>query len=236
MSNDTTNRGQRIQERLHRRGRTPRLERSAIIQAALQLVDEQGLDSLTLRALANKLGVRAPALYWHVTNKQELIDEMARAMLDNNTNWDFQRNTETWQEWLKLVARKRRQILLSHRDGARILAGANMAKAKVTPHSIELTLQVMVEAGFTPQEAWKYHLAIAHYVIGSVFEMQEEPEIEAAERQSMLNSLKDHADEFPVLVSLLSNKPPHSRIEFRESAFEAGLDVIIKGLETTLAK
>lgn len=217
-----------------RRGRTPRLERSAIIQTALQLVDEQGLDSLTLRALANKLGVRAPALYWHVTNKQELIDEMARAMLDGQTSWYPQKENEPWQEWLKNVARKRRQILLSHRDGARILAGANMARAKIAPLGIEMTLQVMVTAGFSPQEAWKYHLAIAHYVIGSVFEMQEEPEIERTEREGMLNSLKDHADEFPIMASLLANRTSNTRTAFRESAFEAGLDVIIKGLEATL--
>jgi hypothetical protein len=95
---------------------------------------------------------------------------------------------------------------------------------------------VLVDAGFSPQEAWKYHLSIAHYVIGSVFEMQEEPEIESTDRQGMLDSLKNRADEFPIIASLLSNRPPNSRMEFRESAFEAGLDVIIKGLEATLAK
>lgn len=235
MSNEITNRQQGTGQ-LRRRGRTPRLERTAIIQAALELVDEQGLDSLTLRALANKLGVRAPALYWHVTNKQELIDEMARAMLDAHASWHMQKGTETWQEWLKDTARKRRQILLSHRDGARILAGANMVKAQITPQGIEMTLQVLVDAGFTAQEAWKYHLAIAHYVIGSVFEMQEEPEIERTEREATLNSLKDRANEFPIMASLLAKKMSHTRTEFRENAFESGLDVIIKGLEATLAK
>ena len=52
------------------------LDRQVIVNAALALLDEDGIDALTLRALAARLGVQAPALYWHVRNKQELLDEM----------------------------------------------------------------------------------------------------------------------------------------------------------------
>ena len=47
------------------------------MQAALDLLDEAGMDGLTVRALASRLGVQAPALYWHVPSKQALLDEMA---------------------------------------------------------------------------------------------------------------------------------------------------------------
>jgi hypothetical protein len=66
--------------------------------------------------------------------------------------------------------------------------------------------------------------------------MQEEPEIERVERETMLESIKQNAEEFPIMASLLAQKMPNARQEFRERAFEAGLDVIIKGLEATLAK
>ena len=46
----------------------------AIVQAALDLLDETGMDGLTVRALASRLGVQAPALYWHVPSKQALLD------------------------------------------------------------------------------------------------------------------------------------------------------------------
>ena len=53
------------------------LTKAAIVQAALDLLDEAGMDGLTVRALASRLGVQAPALYWHVRSKQALLDEMA---------------------------------------------------------------------------------------------------------------------------------------------------------------
>ncbi|HEX8806526.1 MAG TPA: TetR family transcriptional regulator, partial [Candidatus Aquilonibacter sp.] len=56
---------------------TKGLSRETIVQAALELLNELGIDGLTVRALASRLGVRAPTLYWHVKNKQELLDEMA---------------------------------------------------------------------------------------------------------------------------------------------------------------
>src|ERR1700728_2694692 len=53
------------------------LTKTAIVRAALDLLDEAGMDGLTVRALASRLGVQAPALYWHVRGKQALLDEMA---------------------------------------------------------------------------------------------------------------------------------------------------------------
>ena len=57
-------------------GRPKGLNRADIVQAALDLLDEKGIDAVTVRAVATRLGVKAPALYWHVENKQALLDEM----------------------------------------------------------------------------------------------------------------------------------------------------------------
>ena len=50
------------------------LSRDTVVRAALELLDEVGLADLTLRGVAERLGVQAPALYWHVRNRQDLID------------------------------------------------------------------------------------------------------------------------------------------------------------------
>ena len=52
------------------------LSKAAVVQAALDVLNEDGMDGVTVRAVARRLGVQAPALYWHVKNKQELLDEM----------------------------------------------------------------------------------------------------------------------------------------------------------------
>src|SRR5262249_31947220 len=59
-----------------------KLERDGVVRVALRLLDEWGLDGLSLRRLAAELGVKAPALYWYFESKQELLDEMADAMLE----------------------------------------------------------------------------------------------------------------------------------------------------------
>ena len=55
----------------------PRLDRSQIVQAALDLLDAVGFDGLTMRSLAKKLGVKAASLYWHVHDKQDLLSLLA---------------------------------------------------------------------------------------------------------------------------------------------------------------
>ncbi len=61
---------------------TPGLSREAVIQAALELLDAAGVDGLSMRAVAERLGVRAASLYWHVRDKEQLLDSVAEAILD----------------------------------------------------------------------------------------------------------------------------------------------------------
>ena len=51
--------------------------RDDVIHTAIQLLEEVGLDGLTLRRLATELGISAPTLYWHFRDKRELLDAMA---------------------------------------------------------------------------------------------------------------------------------------------------------------
>lgn len=57
------------------------LTRQEIARSGLRLLNEVGLNGLTLRLIAGDLGVKAPVLYWHLKNKQELLDRMATQML-----------------------------------------------------------------------------------------------------------------------------------------------------------
>lgn len=98
-----------------------RLERPIVVREALKLLNEVGLDGLTTRRLAEALGVQGPALYWHFKSKQELIDEMAKAIVgDAFAALD---TALPWDQWLCEGARRLRRELLSYRDGARLLAG-----------------------------------------------------------------------------------------------------------------
>ncbi|SCD86552.1 transcriptional regulator, TetR family, partial [Streptomyces sp. SolWspMP-sol7th] len=62
------------------KNQTPRLDRAQVVDTALRLLNEVGLDRLSLRLIAGELEVKAPALYWHFRDKRELLDEMATEM------------------------------------------------------------------------------------------------------------------------------------------------------------
>jgi TetR/AcrR family tetracycline transcriptional repressor len=101
----------------------PPLDRSTVVQAALELLKRVGLDGLTTRSLAAELGVKSPALYWHFHNKQELLDAMADAIV-SGAGMGPPRPEETWKEWLARRARAYRTSLLAYRDSARIVTEA----------------------------------------------------------------------------------------------------------------
>jgi len=85
-----------------------------IVTEAWALVDRSGMTGLSTRALAAALHVKSPALYWHVRNKEELLSLMVEHLLQDSL--EGIPSDLHWSEWLKQVARRQRQLLLSHRD------------------------------------------------------------------------------------------------------------------------
>jgi TetR/AcrR family tetracycline transcriptional repressor len=152
------------------------LDRDTVLETALRLVDEVGLDGLSLRRLAKELGVQAPALYWHFPSKQDLLDHLAVAAMKRD-GLDSDRPPEpgqTWDEWLAEGMRAIRRAMLAHRDGARLAAGN-----RPTPESwprIERNAGVLVDAGFDPADAVRAMVVLGHYVSGFVLDEQHDAE------------------------------------------------------------
>src|SRR6516164_3305006 len=125
----------------------PQVTRERIVQGALDVLEEQGYDGLTMRALADRLGIKAASLYNHINDKDELLALMADAICAGIPDLDRLR---PWREQAETMARQVRRALMAHRDGARVLA----ATPPVSPHRIRLIEQVLhalVLAGFSPQ-------------------------------------------------------------------------------------
>src|SRR4029453_18762725 len=117
------------------------LTRETIIQTALGLLDQVGLEGLTVRRLAAELGVQSPALYWHPRRKQERLDGMADA-ITVAAGMGPPHHGESWQHWLTRRARASRRSLLAPRDGARIVANARMSPTTLRRFDEELTAMV----------------------------------------------------------------------------------------------
>src|ERR1041384_6295748 len=95
--------------------------RDEVLQAAIELLDEVGLDGLTMRLLASRLGVRASALYRHYPSKQALLDAMVQHLVTSPEGAGVPLEGP-WDEQLRGMAISAREAMLAHRDGARLLS------------------------------------------------------------------------------------------------------------------
>jgi TetR/AcrR family tetracycline transcriptional repressor len=214
---------------VRREGR-PALTREAVTRAALRLLDEVGLDGLTTRRLAAELGVQSPALYWHFRTKQDLLDDMAEAIVVA-AGPGPPRDDESWPAWLIRRARAYRASLLAHRDGARLVASARrLSPATIAAFNEELA--ALLRFGFTPALALRAITALSNYVTGCVLREQagrqqraEEPRVDAA----ALAGLTGAAASAPLLVAIRGGGAPSG-----EEAFDFGLRALIDGTTAAL--
>ncbi|QNE21425.1 TetR family transcriptional regulator [Kribbella qitaiheensis] len=206
-----------------------KLNSRLIARTALGLLNEVGLDGLTMRLLAKELGVQAAALYWHLKNKQELLDAMAAIMFHElNDGLEAPRKNTDWADWIGDRVRAMRRMMLTYRDGARVFAGSYIAESEL-PRSIELTLATMVDAGFSVRDAARGFPVLLHYVIG--FTIEEQARDGAAYLDQNPYQTDDPAqgvDEqrFPLAAQAAADLLDAQT----ETGFEDGLQVILAGL------
>ena len=152
---------------------TKGISRERIVAAALDLLDDQGMDALTVRALATRLDVRAPALYWHVRNKQELLDEMATEVTRRVASaLAAVPPGAGWRDDLAGYARVLRSEYLLHRDGARTFSGTRITDPDVVRMK-EPLFERWTAAGWKPADADDAVDVVTAFVVGFVIEEQE---------------------------------------------------------------
>jgi TetR/AcrR family tetracycline transcriptional repressor len=141
----------------------PPLDRATIVEAALRLLDEVGLDQFSTRRLAAELGVKGPSLYWHFRNMAELRDLMADKLLTDAL--PAPDAFADWKVWLAEGARGFRRAALSCRDGARILAGARPTEARRRDRFGPNIARLQAE-GFSERDAGGAFVVLARYAMG----------------------------------------------------------------------
>jgi TetR/AcrR family tetracycline transcriptional repressor len=220
-----------------RRTKTPRIQAESVVKAALEILDAEGLEHVTFRRLAAKLGVQAPALYWYFEDKQDIIDDMAQAILTTDKLNDISapKDIGDWASWLTDLAHSVRDALISHREGGRVVAGASFFRAYAVARMTLLIIRVLNEAGFDTLQATMAARTIFDYVWGFVIEEQTGP---GPEPEPMRVDIK----EAPIDKIGLENADflyhiMEERSKLTDTGeFDWGLQVIINGLKLTLEK
>ena len=193
------------------------LERSAIVTATLTVLDERGLDALSMHAIAKRLGVAQPALYHHFPGKAALLNAAAAEVLDRWHTERLPREDETWQAFLARNARSLRRALLGVRDGARLIAATGPRSPE--PAATLARIDLFERQGVTAADAILASIAVSRYVIGCVLEEQSAPAAtidRPAEPSPETERLQAIAAQFADLGP--------------DREFDTGLDALIRGL------
>ncbi len=137
----------------------------------MELLNESGLEGVTLRKLASRLDVQAPALYWHYKNKKALVNEMAEAILQLEFHvLSGRKKDEPWQNWMLQTFNRLRKALLSHTDGGRVVAGAHLS---LTMSNLsETAMNTLVNAGVSLRQSRLIVLTATRFTFGHVIEEQ----------------------------------------------------------------
>jgi TetR/AcrR family transcriptional regulator, tetracycline repressor protein len=221
-----------------RKARAPRIEPEAVVRAALEILDADGLDHITLREISSRLGVQAPALYWHFKNKRDIIDDMAQAILVQGGLEEIKRPADpaAWAGWLIETARALRGAIVSYRDGGRVVAGASF-RAKTLARIAILTTRVLNEAGFDLLHATLAGSTVFDYVWGYVIEEQAGigpepgPEVKGHE----IASFGPYVGLDPADQKLLEDIVKEADRQTDTENFDWGLRAIVSGLELAFA-
>jgi len=206
-----------------------KINTSVVAQTALSLLDDTGLDGLTMRRVADKLGVQPGALYWHVKSKQELLDAMASAIFaDAAAGLEAPRASMSWQDWLCDWARQLRRAMLRYQDGAKVFAGASLQEPAVF-RATELALRTLEDGGFAVRPAARSVATLLHYTVGFTMEEQAHTAAKAAGGGEEHQLIDKHR--FPLTAQVYAHDTLFD--PDTDECFDYGLAIIVNGMQAT---
>ena len=201
--------------------------REEIARAALEILDVEGIDALSMRRLADQLGVGTMTLYGYFRNKEELLD----AVIDASVGEGGLRADGTWRERATALARGMRDYLERHPALVQIRQRQTMTR----PRQFAVTEQVMralTDAGLPRDEAARAFRLVFTYVFGhAAFSPDATADTARAEVRRSLAALPP--DEYPLLSSMVDEAVAAAA---GDEQFDFGLEVILDGIEARVAK
>ncbi|MFD3583088.1 TetR/AcrR family transcriptional regulator C-terminal domain-containing protein [Streptomyces sp. NPDC058683] len=198
------------------------VSRAAVVDAALDVLDEEGLDKVTMRAVADRLGVRHNTVRWHADSKQRLLVLMSDAVL---AGLDTDALPAPWEERVRALARWCRGAILAHRDAARLIAGLATTETN-TYRFADTMIQTLLDAGFPPRTAAWANWTVFYLILGITQEQQAQP----AEAPDLATAFDDA--EFPALREASS----HLTAGTFDERFEFALDMQVTALRAELSR
>jgi AcrR family transcriptional regulator len=216
-----------------------RLTRERIVAAAMRIMDEEGLDAVTMRRVAREVGVEAMSLYHHVRDKEDLLDGICSRVM---CEFRYPDEDRPWIEVARDGAREWRRVLRDHPNVIALWADRQRPMTDLEAlMPMEFALRVIARAGMDAREGVLVFNVIGGYImgvvmmeVGAMFSAGTNRGGRSIDLGTVHSKLPDHAfaqfvpaEQLPCLVAAL----PHLAECDPDEQFEFGLDLLLAGIQ-----
>jgi AcrR family transcriptional regulator len=212
-----------------------RLSRELVLSTALELVDAEGLEALTMRRLGQQLGRDPMSLYRYAKNRAELLDGVSELVLNE---LPINPDDPDWQAQLRRIAHDLRDLALRHPNVVPLLVTRPLStplglRPLGTLRPLEQILSLLVDAGFAPTDALHVYRAYYGYLYGHILNELQEFIVDPEENEALLR-LGLHRlppKSFPCLRSLAPVLADYDGT----AELDEGITILLAGLTERLA-
>ena len=217
-----------------------RLTRDRVVEAALRVMDEEGLDAVTMRRIAREVGVEAMSLYHYVRDKEDLLDGICTRVMQD---FRFPDEDRPWIEVARDGAREWRRVLRDHPNVMAVWAERQRPMTDLEGlMPMEFALRVIGRAGINAREGVQVFNVLGGYIMGVVMmevgAMFSAGTTKGGQTTHLHAKMSDDAfaalvpeDRLPCIAAAL----PHFANCDPDQQFEFGLDLMLAGIEARLA-
>ncbi|HVR13692.1 MAG TPA: TetR/AcrR family transcriptional regulator C-terminal domain-containing protein [Gaiellaceae bacterium] len=202
------------------------LSRERVLSAAIALADESGIESLSMRKLAERLGVEAMSLYNHIANKNDLLEGIVEAAAGEIVT---PADDVDWKKAIHEVAISAHEALLRHPWASGLWMGTTPGPARMRYG--DSLLGAFRGAGFSKDLTYHAYHIVESYVLGFTTQVLNFRSVDESQFEDVVAAFirGDYAEEFPHFTEhALQHMEPH---DDGVNAVELGLDLILDGLE-----
>jgi TetR/AcrR family tetracycline transcriptional repressor len=218
-----------------RRGRPPRgsapgLSRIRVLGEALALVDEEGVEEVTMRKLARRLGVDPMSLYNHVDNKDAILDGITELILVSTR---FPAPTSDPRADLLELARAFRRAMLRHPRAAQLVLIRQLSSSQALA-PVEIVLTTLRRAGLSPRDAVHAMRTVLAFLIGTLMrEVNAGPTFGTGDADAIHRRQAELAESG---LPMVAEAAPYLAACDHEAEFEFGLRALLEALDVELAR
>ena len=210
---------------VQRKSVKPRLSKVRVFQAALQLADDGGIKAVSMRKIAQELGVEAMSLYNHVGSKDEIVDGMVDLVADEI---DLATDEADWKAAMRRRALSAHDVLVEHPWAVNLWMSGRTGEARL--RFADTVLRGFREGGFSEELTYHaFHVVQSHIMGFTMYVASFDFDVAELERLAAEFLQTFPADEYPDLAEHIRQ---HSEPgDEHEGTFEFGLDLVLDGLE-----